>query len=185
MAENKVKFNLKNVHYAIWTPGSGNTEGSYATPVAIPGAVNLALSPEGDEFKFYADGNVYYSQNVNNGYKGTLELAMIPQGFRTGVLGEILNSSSVLVEDSSAATVYFALGFEVDGDDSGRKTWLYKCAAARPDVAGQTKEDSISVKTETLNITCYPNENGKVKCSSTATTPAATVSNWFSAVVTP
>ena len=48
MAKNKVKYGLKNVHYAIFN-SSTNT---YGTPVAVPGAVNLSLSPEGESNTF-------------------------------------------------------------------------------------------------------------------------------------
>ena len=54
MAENKVMFNLCNVHYAV------KTDAGYLTPVKVPGAVSLSLEAQGDEEKFYADGIAYY-----------------------------------------------------------------------------------------------------------------------------
>ena len=49
MPENKVQFNLKNVHYAVETEtiNDGVASYSYGTPVAVPGAVTLTMAPEG------------------------------------------------------------------------------------------------------------------------------------------
>ena len=61
--ENKVQFNLKNVHYAVLTEAKtgGATTYSWGTPVAVPGAVNLNLEQQGEITKSYADGVVYYT----------------------------------------------------------------------------------------------------------------------------
>ena len=63
MANNKVKYGLKNVHYAIYNSGTD----SYSTPVAVPGAVNLSLSPEGSSYTFYADNVAYYATQSDQG----------------------------------------------------------------------------------------------------------------------
>ena len=86
---NKVKYNLKNVHAAKLTKSDDGTF-SYAAPKAIPGAVSISLDAEGDSSPFYADGIVYFRSNSNNGYSGDLEMALIPEWFRTEILKEIL-----------------------------------------------------------------------------------------------
>ena len=83
--KNKVKFNICNVHYALITV-SEEGEVTFGTPVAMPGAVSLSLEPNGEPSNFYADGYAYYTISNNMGYEGDLELAMVPESFRTDVL---------------------------------------------------------------------------------------------------
>ena len=57
------------------------------------------------------------ASSTNNGYSGDLEIALIPEWFRTEILQEKLDSNGVLVEKSdNAGSVKFALLFEFDGD---------------------------------------------------------------------
>lgn len=99
---NKVKYNLKNVHAAKLTESvvAGVTKYTYTAPQAIPGAVSISLDVEGDSSPFYADGIVYFRSVANNGYSGELEIALIPEWFRTDILQETLDSNGVLVEKS-------------------------------------------------------------------------------------
>lgn len=101
MAEkaNKVKFNLKNTHYALLTIGEDGAP-TFGTPVPMPGSVSISLDANGEPENFYADGGVYYVINNNCGYDGDLELALIPESFRTDVLKETLDSKGVLIENS-------------------------------------------------------------------------------------
>lgn len=66
---------------------------SYETPKAIPGAVSISLDAEGDSSPFYADGIVYFRSVSNNGYSGDLEIALIPEWFRTDILKEELDKN--------------------------------------------------------------------------------------------
>ena len=59
---NKVKYGLKNVHYSVIT--LVNNVPSYGTPVHIPGAVNLTLSPVGEKVRFAADDREDYLRSL-------------------------------------------------------------------------------------------------------------------------
>ena len=149
---NKIKYGVKNVHYAVATIDENNAA-TFGTPVALPGAVSLTLDQEGESNNFYADNRVYFTAFGNDGYTGSLELAMIPDSFRTDVLGEVLDNKGVLVENQNAQTVHFALMFQFEGDEHATRHVIYNCVASRPSVSGNTKEAAISPETETINIT--------------------------------
>ena len=82
----KVKFGFKNCYYATVTENEGVY--TYGTPVRLAGAVSMSLDPSGDTTEFYADDTKYFSDENNNGYEGSLELAMIPDSFKKDILGE-------------------------------------------------------------------------------------------------
>lgn len=56
---NKVKFNIRNVHYALLTIAEDGSY-SFGTPVPMPGAVSLSMDPNGEPSVFYADGYIFH-----------------------------------------------------------------------------------------------------------------------------
>lgn len=185
---NKVKYNLKNVHAAKLTETvtEGVTSYSYATPQAIPGAVSITLDAEGDSSPFYADGIVYFRSYANNGYSGDLEIALIPEWFRTEILKEVLDTNGILVEKANhAESVKFALLFEFDGDERAIRHVMYNCSASRPGIESSTKEETIEPGTETLSLTADPREDGLVKSRIGDTTAKATYDGWYQSVYVP
>jgi len=180
----KIKYGLRNVYYAKATDNGTGTL-TYDTPVRIAGAVNMSLEAQGDTNPFYADDIVYFTSTANNGYQGTLEVAMIPDSFRKDILGETEGTQdTVMYEYANAPTVEFALLFEFQTDENATKHCMYRCTASRAAVAGQTKEAGITPQTETLNITAMPRVNDylvKAKCPSTSSAYAT----WYTEVHEP
>ena len=178
---NKVKYNLKNAHYALLSIAEDGTV-SYGNPKAIPGSVSISLDANGEPENFYADGIAYYVINNNMGYEGDLELALIPEDFRTEILKEELDDNGVLIENAQVELESFALLFEFDGDEKAIRHVMYKCTCSRPSLESETKEDTIEPGTEKLSITADPRSDGLVKARTGDDVDQATYNNWYSAV---
>ena len=184
---NKVKFGLKNVHYAKATIGADGTA-SYATPKPWPGAVNLTMDAQDEQITFRADNTDYYSGFANNGYQGDFESALIPDDFRSDILGEVSNGDLKL-ETEEVSNTPFALLFEFDGDASATRHVFYNCTASRPAVSGKTTDTTIEPETETVTIAAksiYNEPTGKNLVKARCTdTESATYEDWYEAVVQP
>lgn len=182
--KNKVKYNICNCHYALLKEDESGKI-TFGTPVALPGAVSLSLDKNGEPSAFYADGVKYYTINNSMGYDGDLELALIPESFRTDVLKEELDNNKVLLENSNAETGSFALLFEFDGDVRKIRHVLYNCAASRPSIEGKTNEEEKEVQTETISIQARPLPNGYVKAKTGDQTSDAIYAGWYMEVYMP
>lgn len=185
MAENKVKFGLTNVYYALITEGE-NGAVTYGTPKRLLGGVNLSLAAQGENSEFYADNILFYATAANTGYQGDLEVARIPQSFRQDVLKEVVDAETgVMYENAAAEPARFALLFQFDGDQHAVRHVMYDCTVTRPSVASQTTTNVKEPNTDTMQITAVPRSDGIVKGSTTDKTPEATYNDWFTNVVVP
>lgn len=183
--DNKVKYNLKNAHYAVQNETEDGTI-TFGTPVAIPGAVSVSFDANGDINPFYADGIQYFVAAANNGYEGDAEFALIPDQFRQDVLKEQKDEKGVLHETSeTGGSQKFAFLFEFDGDQKGIRRVLYNCTATRPSIESETKEDSIEPGTETITISNSPLANGRVKVQTTVDTDQTVYDGWYKTVYYP
>jgi len=159
----KVKFGLKNVHMAPIT-GITDNKYTYGDIIEVPGAVNISLEPQGDSNDFYADNIKYFSAYANNGYSGDLEIALITDEFREKILGESKDTNGALFENVNDKFTSFAFGFQIDGDEKGRKFWYYNCSCSRPKNEAKTIESSKEPSTDSLTINAMAREtDGEVR----------------------
>lgn len=181
---NKVNFGLKNTHYATFTYDGTTGTITYDTPVPIPGAVELSLEPRGEMVEFYADDVLYYSSGNNQGYEGTLSIALVPEQFAIDALGEEQDETDmVLTEKVTLKGKPFALLFEFDGDEKAVRHVLYNCAANRPTITGATKTDTVEVQPNELTFIASPRStDGAVKTKTTETTTSTVYDAWYTAV---
>lgn len=194
MGANKVKFGLKNVHYALVTETvatDGTVTSTYGDVKALAGAVSLSMSSSASKSVFRADNSDYYISYGEGGYEGDLEVAKVNEDFLKDVLGYVEDDDKILVESGAAfKTVnYFALTFEFDGDQQATKHCLYKCSASRPNIASQTtgENGSTDPQTETLTITAVPRADADkyIHLQTQDTTSTTVVEAWYTAVPVP
>ena len=180
---NKVNFGLKNVHYAPITE-EVDGEITYGTPIKVPGAVTLTLTPRGELTPFYADNMIYYSASTNDGYDGTFAVATIPEQFAIDALGEIKDEEDgTLTEVADAKTKNFALMFEFDGDVKSTRHLLYQCTASRPTMTGGTTAGTKEPQPNELTfIASARAEDTSVKTKTTGSTPEAVYEAWYNSV---
>lgn len=186
MAENKIRYGLKNVYYAVATIAN-NGSATYGTPKHVPGAVSISLDPQEDNNPFYADNIIYYSGSSNMGYEGELEMALLGTDFEKDILGYALDGKSVLFDNTNDEQVHFALMFQFEGDQKAIKHVLYNCTAGRPSVSGETKGENVEPQTETVSLTAtsiYNNtvEKDVVKAKTCEATDSTVYEGWFESV---
>lgn len=159
MANNKITYGLRNVHYSIATQGNdGNW--SFATPVALPGAQEFTSDIVGGATSVYADDIVIANLVQNAGRTLTLKLTELTEEFKINILGYKHLANGNLIEVANAPVVTFALGLEFQGDAKARRAWFYLCNVTPVSESSKSKADSAEANAVTLNITARPIEVG-------------------------
>lgn len=166
--QNKIRYDLKNVHVGSLTFDEKNTP-IFGVPKAYPGAVHITMNPEGESSQFYADGITYYVSNANNGYAGELEMAYLYDWFETDYLGSKTSIEGMIVETADNKPKAMYLMFMFEGDVAATKHILYNVQASRPSMEANTKKDTIEPETTTIPYTAMPLETTtgafvKAKC---------------------
>lgn len=184
---NKIRYGLRNVHYAEFTEDEAGTI-TYGTPKPYKGAVALVLDPEsGDVQKFYADDVVYWQgAGSNDGYTGSLEMASgdAKDEFDCDIMGYKKDAHGNVYENADAEVKGFALLWEFQGDVSATRYVAYNCLATRHGLSGDTKEKDIDPATDSYDLTVSPASDTRhvqLKCPKTS----EDYEEFFKAVVLP
>ena len=141
---NKVKFGLSNVHVAFLN------DGTYETPIAVPGAVHLTTDPDNGDYTFWADNKKYFVYKKKNGYTGSLEAALIPEAVRARMLGDYIDANGNYVEDADGKAESFALMAQMEGDEKARRVVWYETIASTPGSDDSTSEEDPEVSSESI-----------------------------------
>lgn len=151
MDKNLILYGLEQVHIAFH-----DGEGGFEEPEEITGAVSLATTPSSEQVIFHADNRRYFVRENNNGYNGTLEMALIPDDIKARMLGWEIDSNGMLVEKADGKPEHFALLGQVQGDSRNRRFVYYDVMAMRHGQDSATTGDTIDPNTQSLPVTITP-----------------------------
>lgn len=183
---NKVTFGLQDVHWAEVTQEGPDGTLTYGDVEPLRGAAELTLEPTGDKGSYKADNINFYTAESNDGYDGTLKIALLTKAFLTRVLGEKFDEKTKTIQEiASAEKKNFALMFRFEGDKKETLHVLYYCYASRPTLGSKTKSGSDINEVE-LNFTASPRPSDKlVRSRTTEETSDDIRKNWFKTVFEP
>lgn len=151
MSDSKgVRYGISNAHYALYTEGTGQAAGTYAKPVAMPGATQLTLTPQGNTWTFYADNIAYETGSSNTGYEISVTIAVVGDQAKIDLLGYAADSNGVVYEAADAEPKSCAFLWQFDGSKVKKRGLLYNVKFNRPTETGNTKTDSVDPDTDEL-----------------------------------
>lgn len=194
MGKENPRIGLDNVVIAKLTKDTVS-EITYATPIALKGAVNATVNPNSDVAVDYADNGAFFVTNNRGNTELNLEFTGIDPDTKALMLGQ-KKKNGLTIETPMDQAPYFALGFRVwigGTDDDGNKIyelfWYAKGKFSVPQSGGSTKKESMEFQHDSMTAqfvsTSYsPDDDGiGVICSHCRTDdeeiPAEVVSDWF------
>lgn len=141
----KVRFGVSNARYAL------ETESGFGSWVSIPGTVQIQLEPQESQSDFYADNMNYFTQNGASSDQVTIEIADLADQAKIDLLGyERDEVSGGLVLPVNSVRKPFALGFQVEGNETKLRVVVYGGTLNRPSMTHSTTTEST--EPETMSI---------------------------------
>jgi len=144
---------LDRLYYAKITENQ-NGEETYDTPVPLAKAITAELSVELAEATLYADDGA--AEVVKEFQSGTLTLGVADIGTAAAevLTGATLDDNNVLISASEDGGAPVAIGFRAKkANGKYRYFWLYRVKFGIPAANLQTKGDSITFSTPTIEGT--------------------------------
>lgn len=185
---------MDKLYYAKITEDT-NGEETYDTPIILAKAIKADLSIELAEGELYADDSAAYV--IKDFKSGTLSLGIEDIGTSAAqdLTGAVMDDNGVLISASENDGAVVAVGFRaLKPNNKYRYFWLYRVKFGIPATNLQTKGDSITFQTPTIEGTVMrrnkPDGMGKHPWKSEVTegdagVAPATITGWYTQVYEP
>lgn len=185
---------LDSLYYAKITEDENGNE-TYGTPIVLAKAMTAELSVELAEATLYADDGA--SEVIKEFKSGTISLGIDDIGITAAqdLTGAKIDSNHVVVSTSDDNPGSVAVGFRAKKSNGKyRYYWLYRVKFGIPSTSLQTKGDSVTFSTPTIEGTVMRrnkvdddnNHPWKSEINEDDNlVPSSVISSWFSAVYEP
>lgn len=185
---------LDKPYYAVITENASGNE-SYGTPIPFAQAITANINVESATGELYANDHLAYE--VNEFKSGTLTLnvdQLTPSELRD-LIGVTIDAKGVIVQTAEDNRKYVAIGFRgKNPNGTYQYYWLYRVMFGIPASTLNTKGDSITFNTPTIEGTIFRrnkadslgNHPWMVTADGSASgTNATTIEHWFDSVYEP
>ena len=185
---------MDKLYYAKITDGADGNE-TYDTPKVLAKAMKADLSVELAEATLYADDA---AAEVYKAFKsGTISLGVddLADGVAEDLTGAKVDNNGVLVSSVEDISTAVAIGFRAQkANGKYRYFWLYRVVFSIPATSLQTKGDSITFSTPTIEGTVLrrnkPDSQGNHPWKAEVTedktgVTASTITSWYNTVYEP
>lgn len=121
------QWGIEKLYFALFDEESETI--SYQTPVSHPGAVSLSVTPgESDANRDAADNGEYFNGSGAANITGEIEVVKFTDWFKTNILGFFSEGGGI--GEGDGAKKHFAMLFEVDGENGGKRIVWYDCVSS-------------------------------------------------------
>ena len=155
---------MDKLYYAKITEGTNGDE-TYGTPIPLAKAINADLSIELAEATLYADDGAAYV--IKDFKTGSLTLGVDDIGLTAAqdLTGAMVDDNKVLISASENDSNPVAIGFRaLKPNGKYRYFWLYRVKFGVPSTNLQTKGDSITFQTPSIQGTVMRRNKRKSNC---------------------
>lgn len=184
MGKKNIPIGLDELHSAVMLDEDLET---YDTPEKVAGSIQINVTPTTNSATLYADDAAYETATSLGDISVSVNVADIPTAILAKWLGHEIDANGVMVRAASDQAPYVALGYRRKmANGKYRYCWLYKGKFRPEDQSAQTKADTPTFQTPTINATFLPRITDKqwqaVVNEGDEGVLEATLTGWFTEV---
>ena len=152
------RIGIDRMYFAELSTEPAAANPTYATPLRLQGAVELAFNPNSQISNYYADDGIY----VQSSRPGNLELAVVlsdllPETYALLIGADYGAVTGQIIESVNDVPLEGALGYRAQlSDGSYEYNWFYVGVFSKPERQYNTKGESISYNSSPIQFMARP-----------------------------